>query len=95
MSFKDCVFKALKKVPKGKVTTYKALAAAAGKPLAARAVGRILNSNPRPIKIPCHRVIKSDCSLGGYSSGVRKKADLLRKEGIKIKSGKIEKRFII
>jgi len=54
-----------------------------------RAVGQALRENPHPIKIPCHRVVKSDGRLGGYLGGVKKKIVLLRKEGIEVKNKKI------
>ena len=74
----------LKKIPKGTVKTYSEVAKAIGKPLAVRAVANAIAKNPYPIKIPCHRVIRSDGSLGGYSGegGVKKKKNLLKKEGI-------------
>ena len=74
----------LKKIPKGTVTTYSEIAKAIGKPLAVRAVANAIAKNPYPIQIPCHRVIRSDGSLGGYSGegGVKKKKNLLKKEGI-------------
>ena len=74
----------LKKIPKGTVKTYSEVAKAIGKPLAVRAVANAIAKNPYPIKIPCHRVIRSDGSLGGYSAkgGVKKKKKLLKKEGI-------------
>ena len=61
--------------------TYKQVAELAGKRRAWRAVGNILNKN-RDKKIPCHRVIRSDGSIGGYNLGVGKKAFLLKKEGV-------------
>jgi O-6-methylguanine DNA methyltransferase len=94
--FADRVYKTLKgKVPKGKVTTYKALAQAIGKPKAARAVGNALNKNPHAPVVPCHRVVKSDGSLGGYALGDSKKLALLKKEGVVIEKGRIPKRFIL
>ncbi|HEY42919.1 MAG TPA: methylated-DNA--[protein]-cysteine S-methyltransferase [Anaerolineae bacterium] len=81
--FQRAVLSAVMRVPRGEVITYGALARAIGRPKAARAVGRALGSNPIPIVIPCHRVLASDGSLGGYSGrgGVRTKAELLRLEG--------------
>jgi methylated-DNA-[protein]-cysteine S-methyltransferase len=78
------VWKYLKKIPRGKLKTYSEVAKGIGKPLAARAVANAIGKNPYPIKIPCHRVIRSDGSLGGYSAkgGVKKKKRLLKKEGI-------------
>ena len=74
----------LKKIPKGTVKTYSEIAKAVGKPLAVRAVANAIAKNPYPIQIPCHRVIRSNGLLGGYSGkgGVKKKKNLLRKEGI-------------
>lgn len=71
------------KIPKGKVSTYGALAAAIGRPHASRFVGFVLNQNTDPA-IPCHRVIASDGTLGGYNKGVARKATLLKKEGVEI-----------
>ena len=73
--FQIMVWDELKKIPKGEVRTYKEIALAIGKPNSARAVANACGKNPRPIEIPCHRVIRSDGNLGGYSAkgGVRKK----------------------
>ena len=78
------VWNFLKKIPKGTVKTYSEVAKAIRKPLAIRAVANAIAKNPYPIKIPCHRVIRLDGSLGGYSGkgGVKKKKNLLKKEGI-------------
>ncbi len=80
------VWKYLKKIPKGKVVTYSDVAKAVGKPKAIRAVANAIGKNPYPPKIPCHRVIRSDGSLGGYSGkgGIQKKLRLLRMEKIDI-----------
>jgi methylated-DNA-[protein]-cysteine S-methyltransferase len=82
--FQIMVWSYLKKIPKGTVRTYSQVAKAIEKPLAVRAVANAIGKNPYPIKIPCHRVIKLDGSLGGYSAkgGVKKKKMLLKKEGI-------------
>ena len=74
----------LSKIPRGKVKTYSQVAKAIGKPLAVRAVANAIGKNPYAPKIPCHRVIRSDGSLGGYSGkgGVKTKRFLLLKEGI-------------
>jgi len=81
------VWNYLKKIPKGKVKTYRDVAKAIGKPLAVRAVANAIGKNPYPPNIPCHRVIRSDGSLGGYSGkgGVQKKRRLLRSEKVFIK----------
>ena len=78
------VWNFLKKIPKGTVKTYSEVAKAIRKPLAIRAVANAIAKNPYPIQIPCHRVIRSDGSLGGYSGvgGVKKKKNLLKREGI-------------
>ncbi|MGQ9921112.1 MAG: methylated-DNA--[protein]-cysteine S-methyltransferase [Desulfobacca sp.] len=74
------VWEALRRVPYGCVTTYQELAQALGLPRGARAVGSALGANPVPIIIPCHRVLASDGSLGGYRAGVRYKRQLLSLE---------------
>jgi len=88
-SFNEKVWIALKKIPKGKVSTYKEIAKAIGKPKAFRAVGNTCNKNPFAPRVPCHRVIKSDGCLGGFALGKKKKKNLLKKERIEIKKGKI------
>jgi O-6-methylguanine DNA methyltransferase len=79
-SFKERVYEIVKRIPPGKVLTYKEVAAMAGSERAWRAVGNILNKNKDP-KVPCHRVIRADGKLGGYNKGVEKKKALLKKEG--------------
>jgi len=79
-SFKEKVYKVVKKIPKGKTMSYKEVAEVAGFPKAWRAVGNVLNKNRNP-KIPCHRVIKSNGTPGGYYLGTKKKIVLLKKEG--------------
>ena len=85
--FQIKVWSELKKIPKGQVRTYKEIAIAIGKPNSARAVANACGKNPRPIKIPCHRVIRTDGGLGGYSAkgGVSQKRKLLQMEGVIIK----------
>lgn len=78
-SFKDSVFAVVKKIPKGSTLSYKEVAEEAGSPKAYRAVGNILNTNYDK-SIPCHRVIKSDGSLGGYNRGVSNKKKVLQDE---------------
>ncbi len=82
-SFSDKVYEVVKKIPKGKVLTYKEVAKRAGNALASRAVGNILNKNYNP-KIPCHRVIRSDGKMGGYNRGVQNKIKILKAEGVKL-----------
>jgi methylated-DNA-[protein]-cysteine S-methyltransferase len=76
------VYELLLEIPAGKVSTYGDLAKALGKPLASREIGRILGRNPNPIKVPCHRVVMSDGTVGGYFYGSDRKKELLEKEGI-------------
>ena len=85
-NFQVKVWNYLKKIPKGKVKTYLEVAKAIGKPRAFRAVANAVGKNPYPPKIPCHRVIRSDAKLGGYSGkgGINKKKILLKKEKIQL-----------
>ena len=85
-SFQLKVWKYLSKIPLGKVKTYKEVAIAIKRPKSARAVANACAQNPYSPKIPCHRVIKSDGSLGGYSGrgGIKKKLRLLRSEKVDI-----------
>ena len=82
--FQRKVWKYLKKIPRGKTKTYSEVASAIGSPSSIRAVANAVGKNPYPPRIPCHRVIRSDGSLGGYSGkgGIRTKRILLKKEGI-------------
>ncbi len=89
MNLDNTIYKLVAMVPEGKVTTYGELARAAGKPKASRLIGQILNRNPNPIVVPCHRVVKSDGDVGGYAYGSSAKGKLLTKEGVKISRGKI------
>jgi len=83
------VYEKLLQVPKGKVTTYSELAKAVGLKNGQRAIGRIMSKNPFPVIVPCHRVILSNGKIGGYAWGEKIKTNMLSKEGIKIKKGKI------
>jgi len=78
--FEQRVWNALKDIPYGETRTYKWLAERIGMPKATRAVGRALSKNPIPIVLPCHRIIESDGSIGGYSSGIDVKRRLLELE---------------
>jgi methylated-DNA-[protein]-cysteine S-methyltransferase len=79
--FHRTVLTELADVPYGILTTYGALAARAGRPRAARAVGTAMNRNPLPIVLPCHRVVGSTGKLTGYGGGLERKEQLLRLEG--------------
>lgn len=80
--FQIMVWKEIKKIPKGKVRTYKEIAIAISRPKASRAVANACGKNPFPLKIPCHRVIGSNGYIGGYSGegGIKKKIELLKLE---------------
>jgi len=87
-NFQYKVLKLTSKIPKGRITTYKIIAEKLGTKTY-RAVGLALKNNPTPVIIPCHRVVKSDGELGGFTSKVYRKEDLLREEGIEIKNNRI------
>ena len=80
LDFKKRVLRVVVGIPRGKVLTYKQVAARAGQPKACRAVGNILNGNFNP-KIPCHRVVRSDGKVGGYNRGAKEKLRKLQREG--------------
>ena len=88
MNFNDKCYKLLSQIPRGKVSTYKIIAKILNTK-AYRAVGNAMATNPNPIITPCHRVIKSDGSVGGYASGINKKISLLINEGVLIQKGKV------
>ena len=90
ISFTERVLTIIKRIPRGKVTTYAAIARALGKPGASRAVGNALNGNPRAPVVPCHRVVRSDGRVGGYASGVAKKIRILTREGVRVKEGRVD-----
>lgn len=84
MTFKEKVLAIVKKIPKGKVLTYKKVAMKAGNPGGARAVGNFMKNNYDP-KVPCHRVIRTDGKIGDYNrGGTAAKTRILKKEGYKI-----------
>lgn len=85
--FRQKVFAVVSKIPVGKTMTYAQVASKAGNAKACRAVGNILNKNFDP-KIPCHRVVRSDGSIGGYNRGREKKIALLEKETLQQKTKK-------
>jgi methylated-DNA-[protein]-cysteine S-methyltransferase len=82
--FGRAVLAELARVPYGSTTTYGTLAARTGRPRAARAVGTVMNRNPIPIVLPCHRVVGSTGSLVGYGGGLERKQTLLRLEGVSL-----------
>lgn len=87
-SFSEKGYILLKKVPRGKVATYKSISEKL-KTKAYRSVGNAMNKNKNK-KIPCHRVINSNGNIGGFNKGIKNKIKLLKKEGIKIKNNKID-----
>ena len=89
ISFRERCYEALKKIPEGKVTTYKELARAVGTN-AVRAVGTAMAKNPDLIIVPCHRVVRSDGTVGEYALGTAKKVELLDSEGVEVVNGKIK-----
>jgi len=89
ISFSDKVYALCKKIPKGKITTYKIIGRELGRRgQIYRAVGVALNKN-KSKSVPCHRVVKSTGNIGGFARGVNVKIKLLKKEGIMIKNRKI------
>ena len=87
----------LKEIPKGKVTSYKELAKACK--TSPRAIGSIMRSNKHPDEYPCYKVVSASGGLGGYCGAVsgkhiQKKINLLKKDGIEIKNGKIDKKYL-
>ena len=92
-SFNEKCYEILRKVPKGKVTTYGEIARKLNSK-AYRAVGNAMNKNSQGFlsggNIPCHRVVGSNGKLVGFAHGLRKKTEMLRKERIEIKNGKID-----
>jgi len=93
MRFDEKVWEACKRIPKGRVSTYKQIGKAI-KTKAYRAVGSALKRNPFSPRVPCHRVVKSDGSVGGYQGKKvsRKKVEMLRNEGVEVKKGKVDLR---
>jgi len=84
------VYEILRRIPEGKITTYGDIAKALGCPNASRAVGQILNKNPDPVIVPCHRVVMSTGNIGGYALGKSKKKKLLKKEGLCFADGMVK-----
>ena len=89
-AFQEKVYSLLRKVPPGKVTTYKEIGNALGKDgNIYRAIGQALNKNPFAPVVACHRVVCSDGSIGGFAHGSAAKKKLLEKEGVTVSDGKI------
>lgn len=88
-SFEKKVYGATRRIPIGKVSTYGLIACAIGHRFSQRAVGNALSRNSFS-NVPCHRVVRSDGLIGGYARGEKVKIKLLRKEGVKIRGGRVE-----
>ena len=86
--FSKKVYTLCKKIPKGRISTYKEIAKKLNKK-AYRAVGNSLNKNPYSPIVPCHRVINSNGKIGGFAAGIKNKIKLLEREGVEVKNNKI------
>ncbi len=89
MNTEEKIYRKLLEVPPGYVTTYGELAKSINLKNGQRAVGQIMKKNPFPVIIPCHRVVKSDGTIGGYAYGADIKKNMLTKEGLQIDADKI------
>lgn len=87
--FEHKVYTTCKRIPRGKVATYKSIGKVM-KSKAYRAIGNALHRNPYAPEVPCHRVVKSNGEVGGFASGTKNKINLLKKEGLKIKNGRVQ-----
>ncbi len=89
MNFNERCYSVLRKVPRGKVTTYGEIAKALNSK-AYRAVGNAMNKNPYAPKVACHRVINSDGTLGGFASGIKNKVKMLKAEGVEVVNNRVD-----
>jgi len=89
LKLEEKIYRKLLEVPPGCVTTYGELAKSIHLKNGQRVVGQIMKNNPFPVIVPCHRVVKSDGSIGGYAYGRERKIHMLVKEGLKINENKI------
>ena len=89
MRIEEKIYYKLLQVPEGNVTTYGDLAKAINLKNGQRVVGKIMKNNPFPVIVPCHRVVKSDGTVGGYAYGTERKKHMLSKEGLEINNNKI------
>ncbi|MBS3151762.1 MGMT family protein [Candidatus Woesearchaeota archaeon] len=93
MKFSERVYQLCRRIPKGKISTYKNIGDKLGIK-SYRAVGQALRKNPSPVSTPCHRVVKSDGKIGGFKGktsgrGIKEKIKLLGKEGVKVRNSKV------
>lgn len=84
-TFTRKTMEAVRSIPRGRVATYRGVAEALGRPLAARAVGNVMARNPFWLVVPCHRVVKSDLTVGEYGAGSDVKIKLLEREGVNLR----------
>ena len=89
MNIEEKIYRKLLEVPEGNVTTYGDLAKAINLKNGQRFVGQIMKKNPFPVIVPCHRVVKSDGTIGGYAYGTERKKHMLSKEGLEINNDRI------
>ncbi len=89
MKVEEKIYRKLLEVPSGYITTYGELAKAINLKNGQRVVGQIMKKNPFPVIVPCHRVVKSDGTIGGYAYGTERKKHMLSNEGLKINNDKI------
>jgi len=86
-------YELLRQVPSGRVTTYGAIAKALGKPRSSRLMGAIMRANPYAPEVPCHRVVRSDGGIGGYSGSseenIKRKISMLAAEGVMVRNGRV------
>jgi methylated-DNA-[protein]-cysteine S-methyltransferase len=89
LKIEEKIYCKLLEVTPGHITTYGDLAKAINLKNGQRVVGQIMKKNPFPVIVPCHRVVKSDGTVGGYAYGTKRKKHMLSKEGLKINNNKI------
>lgn len=89
MNLINYTYELVRQIPKGMISTYGAIAEALGDPIAARAVGRMMNQNPNPDITPCYKIVHSDGRIGGFGLGVKEKIRRLREDSIEVKDGYI------
>lgn len=90
--FDRAVYDIVRTIPPGRVMTYGMVADSLGSKHLARAVGKALSRNPKPVSVPCHRVVRSNGRIGGYSHplGIERKISLLSSEGVVVRAGRID-----
>jgi methylated-DNA-[protein]-cysteine S-methyltransferase len=89
LKIEEKIYRKLLEVPSGYVTTYGDLAKAINLNNGQRTVGQIMKKNPFPVIVPCHRVVKSNGTIGGYAYGIERKKYILSKEGLEFNNNKI------